>query len=102
MSDVVKEKLLAEQIYKRFPTEVVSKVSATHSLTKQREVAMNIKLLANLILEAADSEERSTVTSSEDVDDEDFLLLTIELVCLVYSVFIFLFLLWLRMSNYFL
>jgi len=128
MTDLVKQKELAENIFGQFPEEVMMKVSTTHSLAKQKEVAANIKLLAELLFEAAtDSlngmrggQRGSGVGSSSDSSsgssgggsssttalrpaeegDEDFLLLTVELVCLIYSVFVFLFLAWVRISNY--
>jgi hypothetical protein len=109
MSDLVKEKGLAETIYSLFPQEVMGKVTTTHTLEKQKTVASNIKALADYIYETAEAAARSTqveqaslleAASQDDMQgDDDFLLLTIELVCLVYAVFIFVFLLWLRLSQ---
>ena len=125
MTDLVKQKELAESIFTMFPEEVMAKVSTTHSLAKQKEVAANIKLLAELLFEAAtdslnsvrgqrqigghggsssssgsSSSTNAMMALRPDDSDEDFLLLTVELVCLIYSVFVFLFLAWVRVSNY--
>jgi hypothetical protein len=106
MTDLIKERALAEDIYAKFPSEVMAKVTSTHSLAKQKQVALEIKKLADAIIDAAEAaaaEEESMphdLIGLDDDNDEDFLLLTIELVCLVYSIFIFIFLLWLRLSHY--
>ena len=138
MSDIVKEKALAERIYALFPEQVMTKVNTTHSLDKQKSLAANIKALAEMIFEAVEGQMMMSSLEGEaaelaqrerqerrrnrrirgrrgdmlqegglwltgrDMNDEedDFLLLTVELICLAYSVLLFLFLVWLRMSTY--
>ena len=74
MSELVKEKDLANEIYAKFPHLVMKKVQSTHSLAKQKELAANIKVLADLLLDAsieyakvyADSDESLGINDTED------------------------------------
>ena len=44
MSDLIKEKDLAETIFALFPKEVMAKVTTTHSLERQKALAATIKV----------------------------------------------------------
>jgi hypothetical protein len=185
LSDLQKERELAETIYGLFPDEVMLKVTTTHTLERQKQVAAAIKELAEQILAeqaAATAAHRarrphqhlahghghghghggaattatgtssasSALTSSSssstsvlsggrlllrggslssgaalvsssgrvmsllpeglglgrgheegEAEDDEFVLLVVEMLCLAYSFVLFSFLLWLRVSSHF-
>lgn len=116
MSELVRDEALSRTLQTRFPGLLEAKVRSTHSLALQREAAQRVQRLSAQLLKkrmrCVHAMRKRTISVSERIEMEDdpmwqaytrreFVMLTVELVGLLYAFLLYVGLVWCKMGRFF-